>query len=181
MDSLREYRRKRPPGRSPEPRTGRRSAGGNAFVIQRHDATRLHYDLRLEMNGVLKSWAVPKGPSLDPGVKRLAIQTEDHPLDYGTFEGKIPEGNYGAGEVILWDYGTYSVEGSLSAPEQLDRGEIKFVLDGQKLHGGFVLVRLKNSSAKKEWLLIKHRDANVRTDWNIEEHNRSVKSGKPPA
>ena len=180
MDSLREYRRKRPPGRSPEPRTGRRSAGGNAFVIQRHDATRLHYDLRLEMNGVLKSWAVPKGPSLDPGVKRLAIQTEDHPLDYGTFEGKIPEGNYGAGEVILWDHGTYSVEGSLSAAEQLDRGEIKFVLDGEKLHGGFVLVRLKNSSAKKEWLLIKHRDQNVQADWNIEEHNRSVKSGKPP-
>jgi bifunctional non-homologous end joining protein LigD len=180
MDSLREYRRKRPPGRSPEPRTGRRSPGGNVFVIQRHDATRLHYDLRLEMNGVLKSWAVPKGPSLDPGVKRLAIQTEDHPLDYGTFEGKIPEGNYGAGEVILWDHGTYSVEGSLSAPEQLDRGEIKFVLDGQKLQGGFVLVRLKHSSGQKEWLLIKHRDANVQTDWNIEEHNRSVKSGEPP-
>jgi bifunctional non-homologous end joining protein LigD len=180
MDSLREYRRKRPPGHSPEPRAGRRSPGGNTFVIQRHDATRLHYDLRLEMNGVLKSWAVPKGPSLDPGVRRLAIQTEDHPLDYGSFEGKIPEGNYGAGEVILWDRGTYSLEGSLSAPEQLDRGEIKFVLDGEKLQGSFVLVRLKDPSAKKEWLLIKHRDQNVQTDWNIEEHNRSVKSGKPP-
>lgn len=180
MDSLREYRRKRPPGRSPEPRAGKRSPGGNTFVIQRHDATRLHYDLRLEMQGVLKSWAVPKGPSLDPSVKRLAVQTEDHPLDYGAFEGKIPEGNYGAGEVILWDHGTYSVEGSLSAPEQLERGEIKFVLDGEKLHGSFVLVRLKNPAAKREWLLIKHRDQHVDLDWNIEEHNRSVKSGKPP-
>ena len=180
MDALREYRRKRPQGASPEPRGGTPTSDHNSFVIQRHDATRLHYDFRLEMNGVLKSWAVPKGPSLDPSVKRLAIHVEDHPLDYGGFEGTIPEGNYGAGEVILWDKGTYSTEGSLSAEEQLRKGDLKIVLHGQKLNGSFVLVKLKNSSKQNEWLLIKHRDGYVRTDWNIEEHGNSVKSGKLP-
>jgi bifunctional non-homologous end joining protein LigD len=180
MDSLHEYRRKRPRGASPEPRGGTPTTGHNAFVIQRHDATRLHYDFRLEMNGVLKSWAVPKGPSLDPSVKRLAIHVEDHPLDYGGFEGTIPEGNYGAGEVILWDKGTYTPEGSLSAEEQLRKGDLKIVLHGQKLNGSFVLVKLKNSSKQNEWLLIKHRDEYVRTDWDIEEHGQSVKSGKQP-
>jgi bifunctional non-homologous end joining protein LigD len=188
MDSLTEYKRKRPPGKSPEPRGGRATRGQNSFVVQRHDATRLHYDLRLELNGVLKSWAVPKGPSLNPADKRLAVQTEDHPLDYGSFEGNIPEGNYGAGEVILWDNGTYTVEGNLSAQEQLDKGDLKFNLHGQKLNGSFVLVRIKSSNpwyakssnAKKEWLLIKHRDAEARTDWNIEDYDTSVKSGKAP-
>jgi bifunctional non-homologous end joining protein LigD len=149
-------------------------------VVQRHDATRLHYDFRLEMDGVLKSWAVPKGPSLNPGDKRLAVQTEDHPLDYGGFEGTIPEGNYGAGEVILWDTGTYDVEGTQPAEEQLKKGELKFVLHGKKLQGSFVLVKMRKPGAKKEWLLIKHRDDEARTDWDIEEHGRSVKSGKPP-
>src|SRR4029077_9901361 len=158
MDTLQEYRRKRPKGASPEPRRGAPTKGHNSFVIQRHDATRLHYDLRLEMDGVLKSWAVPKGPSLDPSVKRLAIQTEDHPLDYGGFEGTIPEGNYGAGEVILWDRGTYEPVGDVPAEEQVARGEIKFTLQGTKLNGGFVLVRLKTANSKKEWLMIKHRD-----------------------
>src|SRR6266481_2577595 len=181
MDSLHEYRRKRPKGASPEPRGGTPTTGHNSFVIQRHDATRLHYDLRLEMNGVLKSWAVPKGPSLDPSVKRLAIQVEDHPLDYGGFEGTIPKGNYGAGEVILWDKGTYTSEGNLSAEEQLRKGDLKIVLHGQKLNGRFVLVKLKNSRKQNEWLLIKHRDEYVRTDWDIEEHGTSVKSGKLPA
>ena len=181
MDSLREYRKKRPSGRSPEPRGGKPTGRGNSFVIQRHDATRLHYDFRLEMGGVLKSWAVPKGPSLDPRAKRLAIQVEDHPLDYGGFEGKIPEGNYGAGDVILWDRGTYFAEGPLSAEEQLQRGELKIVLQGKKLKGGFVLVRLKNSSKKNEWLLIKHRDEEARSDWNIEQYGKSVKSGRLPA
>src|SRR5580704_14213322 len=180
MDSLTEYKRKRPPGKSPEPRGGRATKGQNSFVVQRHDATRLHYDFRLELNGVLKSWAVPKGPSLDPSDKRLAVQTEDHPLDYGGFEGTIPEGNYGAGEVILWDTGTYTVEGNLTAGEQLNKGELKFSLHGKKLNGSFVLVRLKGSTAKKEWLMIKHRDADARSDWDITAHDISVKSGKPP-
>jgi bifunctional non-homologous end joining protein LigD len=183
MDSLTEYKRKRPPGKSPEPRGGRATKGQNSFVVQRHDATRLHYDLRLELNGVLKSWAVPKGPSLNPGDKRLAVQTEDHPLDYGSFEGTIPEGNYGAGDVILWDNGTYTVEGSLSAQDQLDKGDLKFTLHGQKLNGSFVLVRIRSSNPsndKKEWLLIKHRDAEARTDWTIEDYDTSVKSGQTP-
>ena len=180
MDSLREYRRKRPKGDSPEPRGGAPTKGHNSFVIQRHDATRLHYDFRLEMDGVLKSWAVPKGPSLNPADKRLAIHVEDHPLDYGGFEGTIPEGNYGAGEVILWDKGTYTTEGNLSAEEQLRKGDLKIFLHGHKLNGSFVLVKLKNSSKQNEWLLIKHRDEYVRTDWDIEEHGTSVKSGKLP-
>src|SRR6267154_630494 len=174
MDSLHEYLRKRPKGASPEPRGGTPTTGHHSFVIQRHDATRLHYDFRLEINGVLKSWAVPKGPSLDPSVKRLAIHVEDHPLDYGDFEGTIPEGNYGAGEVILWDKGTYTAEGSLPAEEQLRKGDLKIVLHGQKLNGSFVLVKLKNSSKQNEWLLIKHRDEYVRTDWDIEEYGQSV-------
>src|SRR5258707_10766461 len=180
MDSLHEYRRKRRKGASPEPRGGTPTTGHNSFVIQRHDATRLHYDFRLEMNGVLKSWAVPKGPSLDPSVKRLAIHVEDHPLDYGGFEGAIPEGNYGAGEVILWDKGTYTTEGSLSAEEQLRKGDLKIALHGQKLNGSFVLVKLKNSSKQNEWLLIKHRDEYVRNDWDIAEHATWVTSRKLP-
>lgn len=181
MDPLREYREKRPPGKSPEP-AGRRAQGrGNRFVIQRHDATRLHYDLRLEMDGVLKSWAVPKGPSLDPSVKRLAIQTEDHPLDYANFEGAIPEGNYGAGDVIVWDRGTYQAQGSASGPEQLELGELKFSVHGRKIRGRFVLVRLRKPGAKREWLLIKHRDEEADPEWKIEEHSKSVKSGKLPA
>ena len=180
MRPLREYRQKRPPGKSPEPRGGRPSRGKNSFVVQRHDATRLHYDFRLELDGVLKSWAVPKGPSLDPSDKRLAVQTEDHPLDYGGFEGTIPEGNYGAGEVMLWDSGTYTVEGNLSAQEQVEKGELKFSLHGQKLNGSFVLVRLKGSGPKKEWLMIKHRDAEARPGWDITGHDVSIKSGKHP-
>src|SRR5258708_6167045 len=180
MGLLGEDRRTRPKGDSPEPRGGAPTKGHHSFAIQRHDAPRLDYDLRLEMEGVLKSWAVPKGPSLNPADKRLAIHVEDHPLDYGGFEGTIPEGNYGAGEVILWDKGTYTTEGNLSAEEQLRKGDLKIVLHGHKLNGSFVLVKLRNSSKQNEWLLIKHRDEYVQTDWNIEEHGPSVKSGKLP-
>lgn len=159
MASLGEYRRKRKFEESPEPRGKERARSGNRFVVQEHHARRLHYDFRLEIDGVLKSWAVPKGPSLNPADKRLAIQTEDHPLEYGSFHGTIPAGNYGAGEVRIWDEGTFEPEGPLSASEQLRRGELKFILHGQKLHGSFVLVKLRRGESGKEWLLIKHADA----------------------
>src|SRR5205807_4615926 len=132
-------RRKRPVGASPEPRGGRTTRAGNSFVIQRHDATRLHYDFRLEMDGALKSWAVPKGPSLDPSVKRLAVQVEDHPLDYGSFEGTIPEGEYGGGTVMLRDRGTWEPVGD--PHEGYRTGRFKFILHGEKLRGAWMLVR----------------------------------------
>src|SRR5713226_7639535 len=179
MASLEEYRRKRRFESNPEPFGKHFVVSGNRFVIQKHAARRLHYDLRLEVGGVLKSWAVPKGPSLNPGVKRLAIQVEDHPFDYRTFEGTIPEGNYGAGEVIVWDEGTFEPEGTLSAAEQIERGELKFRLHGKKLNGSFVLVKLKRSQNKNEWLLIKHRDEYADPMWNVEEHGESVVSGRP--
>jgi bifunctional non-homologous end joining protein LigD len=179
MPVLTEYRRKRRFGDTPEPRGKKARKDEKIFVIQKHAARRLHYDLRLEVGGVLKSWAVPKGPSLNPGDKRLAIQVEDHPFDYRTFEGTIPEGNYGAGEVIIWDQGTYEPEGPLSAAEQLERGELKFRLNGHKLNGSFVLVKLKHSRGKNEWLLIKHRDEHADPMWNVEEHGESVVSGRP--
>src|ERR1700726_51405 len=143
MKKLAEYRQKRRFDKTAEPPGSVAREAKARFVIQKHAATRLHYDLRLEVGGVLKSWAVPKGPSLNPGDKRLAVQVEDHPFDYRTFEGTIPEGNYGAGEVIIWDQGTYEPEGTLNAAEQLERGELKFLLHGKKLNGSFVLVKLK--------------------------------------
>ncbi len=174
---LDEYKRKRNFSKTPEP-AGRELKGEKAkptsqYFIQRHDATRLHYDLRLEVNGVLKSWAVPKGPSLDPRQKRLAMQVEDHPFDYGTFEGNIPAGNYGAGSVMLWDRGTFQPVGPVPAETQIANGELKFELEGEKLHGGFVLVRMK-SVKKNEWLLIKHRDAAADENWKIESEDRSI-------
>src|ERR1700732_2965668 len=173
MPGLAEYRRKRRFEDTPEPRGKKTRKGESVFVVQKHAATRLHYDLRLEVGGVLKSWAVPKGPSLNPADKRLAIQVEDHPFEYRKFEGTIPEGNYGAGEVIIWDQGTYEVEGSADAAEQIERGELKFRLHGHKLNGSFVLVRLRRSSGsgKPEWLLIKHKDSDADPLWNVEEHN----------
>lgn len=132
------------------------------FVVQKHDATRLHYDLRLELDGVFKSWAVTKGPSLDPHDKRLAVEVEDHPLAYGDFEGTIPKGQYGGGTVLLWDRGFWEPEGKLSAQRQLQKGELKFTLDGERLQGSFVLVRMRTNrdgGKRNNWLLIKHRDA----------------------
>ena len=151
---------------------------GDTFVVQKHRATRLHYDFRLAIDGTLKSWAVPKGPSQSHADKRLAVQTEDHPLDYANFEGKIPEGNYGAGTVMVWDRGTFHVEGSLDALKQLEKGEIKFSLNGEKLRGSFVLVKLKQSEKGNEWLMIKHKDSAEDSSWNIDEHDGSALTGR---
>jgi bifunctional non-homologous end joining protein LigD len=179
MPKLEEYRRKRRFDRTPEP-SGKdvQPATENTFVVQKHAARRLHYDFRLAINGTLKSWAVPKGPSLSSADKRLAVQTEDHPLEYGGFEGKIPEGSYGAGTVMVWDRGTFNVEGNLDPLKQLERGEIKFNLNGEKLRGSFVLVKLKHSEKGNEWLMIKHKDAAEDSAWNIAEHDGSVLTGR---
>ena len=152
---LAEYNRKRRFGVTPEPagRPGRRRTRGLAFVVQKHRASHLHYDLRLEHEGAMLSWAVPKGPSLDPATKRLAMMTEPHPMDYNGFEGVIPEGEYGGGTVMIWDRGTWEPEvADVSAA--LAKGELKFRLHGRKLNGSWVLVRTRN----RQWLLIKHRD-----------------------
>ena len=178
MAQLEEYRRKRKFERTPEPAGKPAQQEDNFFVVQKHAARRLHFDFRLAIHGVLKSWAVPKGPSLNPADKRLAVQTEDHPMDYGNFEGKIPQGNYGAGTVMVWDRGTYRVMGEADAGKQLQRGEIKFELNGEKLRGSFVLVKLKQSEKGNEWLLIKHKDAAVDPAWNIEEHEGSALTGR---
>ena len=155
MTSLTDYKKKRRFDKTPEPGPERkRTKTGRLFVVQKHRATQLHYDFRLEVDGVLKSWAVPKGPSLDPAVKRLAMQVEDHPVDYAKFEGVIPEGEYGGGTVMVWDYGTYEPENSDNVGEALRKGELKFSLNGKKLKGSWVLVRTR----ERQWLLMKHRD-----------------------
>ena len=156
------------------------------FVIQKHDATRLHYDLRLELDGVFKSWAVTKGPSIDPHQKRLAVEVEDHPLDYGDFEGTIPKGEYGGGTVQLWDRGYWEPEGALSPEQALAKGDLKFTLHGARLHGSWVLVRLKHDRAggkRPSWLLIKHRDDHAKDDDNdaLLAEDRSVASGRTMA
>src|SRR6516162_4869952 len=181
MAALEEYRRKRRFEETPEPAGEKGSAAaGNRFVVQKHDARRLHYDFRLEIDGALKSWAVPKGPSLNPADKRLAMQTEDHPLGYAGFEGVIPEGQYGAGPVMVWDQGTFEPEGGLPASQQLGRGDLKFTLRGGKLRGSFVLVRLRQPQKEqgKPWLLIKHKDAVADPNWNIDDHDGSVLTGR---
>jgi len=145
------------------------------FVVQKHRATRLHYDFRLEMDGVLKSWAVPKGPSLDPADKRLAMQVEDHPVSYFHFEGKIPEGNYGAGTVMVWDTGTWKPLGDEHA--MLNKGDLKFQLNGEKLKGEFVLAKMRSSrpgSKGTEWLLIKKKDDAVKPGFDIDKLDYSV-------
>ena len=175
---LKEYERKRNFEKTPEPKPkaapGEQRSHGGFFCVQRHDATRLHYDFRLEVNGVLVSWAVPKGPSLDPARKSLAMKVEDHPFDYGTFEGNIPKGNYGGGSVMLWDQGSYDVLGEASAPEQLERGDFKFELHGKKLNGSFAIVRMKRAAKGNEWLLIKKKDEYAVTDYDIDQFAFSV-------
>src|SRR5258708_26561657 len=132
----------------------------------------MHYDFRLEMDGVLKSWAVPKGPTLDPTPRRVAAMVEDHPLDYGSFEGNIPAGNYGAGSVMLWDRGVYELLGDLPAKAQLERGDLKFRIHGQKLQGEFAIVRMKNRGKGNEWLLLKKKDSFADPESDAEQHSR---------
>jgi bifunctional non-homologous end joining protein LigD len=154
MKKLSEYRRKREFQRTPEPKGELGKNERNIFVVQRHAARRLHFDFRMEIDGVLKSWAVPKGPPTSPGEKRLAVHVEDHPLEYGNFEGEIPKGNYGAGEVSIWDRGHFTVEGPPDAAAQLARGDFKFYLEGSRLRGRYVLVKMKHAERGNEWLLI---------------------------
>jgi bifunctional non-homologous end joining protein LigD len=164
--ALAEYVAKRDFTRTAEPKGGKAPSSKKLrYVIQKHAASRLHFDLRLELDGVMKSWAVPKGPSLDPTVKRLAMEVEDHPIEYNTFEGTIPEGEYGGGTVMLWDRGTYEYGGTMGGdPVEALRaayakGDFKFILHGERLHGSWVLVRTRRDDrGKAQWLLIKHRD-----------------------
>ncbi|MBA3603433.1 MAG: hypothetical protein H0W50_07285 [Parachlamydiaceae bacterium] len=179
---LKDYESKRNFEESPEPSPKVSKRGKSLkFVIQKHDASHLHYDFRLEVDGVLKSWAVPKGPSLDPSVKRLAMMVEDHPYDYREFEGIIPSG-YGAGIVMIWDQGSYSVKGESAKKsedlmrEGLERGSVHFTLEGTKLKGEFALVHLKNGK-NNEWLLIKIKDEYC-SDEDVLIEDRSVVSGK---
>jgi DNA ligase D-like protein (predicted 3'-phosphoesterase) len=180
-DRLRRFRAKRDFSKTPEPHgRGRRKRvrGEPRFVIQKHAASSLHYDFRLEADGVLKSWAVPKGPSLDPREKRLAMPTEDHPLAYGDFEGVIPEGQYGAGEVIVWDAGTYRVLGDEPAGEALANGHLSFWLDGEKLRGGYALTRM-GGGGRERWLLVKRDDEGADRQRNpVSTQPESVRSGK---
>lgn len=183
--SLSLYNKKRKFSETPEPEGKEKSSSeGLRFVIQKHDASQLHYDFRLELKGVLKSWAVPKGPSLNPVDKRLAMMVEDHPYDYRTFEGIIPEGNYGGGTVILWDEGTYepmNAEG-LDKKEQeklllkqLNAGDLKLLMHGKKIKGTYALFRLKKE--EKSWLLVKKSDEYA-SEEEVIKQNKSVKSGK---
>lgn len=181
--SLIRYKEKRDFKKTSEPEGGKAKAGQLIFVVQKHAASRLHYDFRLEMEGVLKSWAVPKGPSTDPATKRLAMMVEDHPYNYRDFEGVIPKGEYGGGTVIVWDQGTYEpieeIEGKKAQDKhllkQLKDGSVKIVLHGKKLKGEWALVRTKQS--ENSWLLIKHRDKYA-SETEVTDKSKSVVSGK---
>lgn len=169
---LKKYRTMRRFRETPEPAGGKPKRGTQPiFVIQKHHASRLHYDFRLEMEGVLKSWAVPKGPSYDPAMKRLAMMTEDHPYDYASFEGVIPEGNYGAGKVIIWDQGTWEfIEPGNDPVKAVREGKLTFRLFGKKMFGEWALVRIHGRSPKgNEWLLLKHRDEWANPDVDVTE------------
>jgi bifunctional non-homologous end joining protein LigD len=162
---LETYRKMRDFRRTPEPRGSVSKANRRRFVVQEHHASKLHFDFRLEVGGVLKSWSVPRGPSLDPSQKRLAVETEDHPVEYLKFEGLIPEGEYGAGEHMKWDGGTYEVLGEGTAAEQLERGRLDFALKGEKLRGAFTLVKMKRRAG--EWLLFKRTDEFAEAGWEL--------------
>jgi bifunctional non-homologous end joining protein LigD len=194
--ALEEYKRKRRFEETPEPPPKIEKKSGNRFVVQKHRATRLHYDFRLEMDGVLKSWAVPKGPSLDPADKRLAMQVEDHPVSYFDFEGTIPEGNYGAGTVMVWDVGTWEplspepVNGkyvpatAAEAAAMLKKGDFKIRLHGKRLKGDFVLIHMKGrrpGSKGTEWLLIKKHDDEAIEEYDIDKYDSSALSNKSMA
>jgi bifunctional non-homologous end joining protein LigD len=187
--SLKEYERKRHFDSTPEPPAKRETKPGHRFVVQMHRASRLHYDFRLELDGVLKSWAVPKGPSLDPADKRLAMEVEDHPVSYYDFEGIIPENNYGAGSVMVWDMGTWeplspvTVDGKYvpasdqDARTMLSKGDLKFRLTGEKLKGDFALIKMRGrraGSKGNEWLLIKKHDEHEVEDYDIDQYDSSV-------
>ncbi len=203
MDKLSQYKSMRSRDKTPEPFTGDDvNPKKLVFVVQKHSATALHYDFRLEVDGAMPSWAVPRGPTLDPAVRRLAMQTEDHPLDYRHFEGTIPEGEYGAGPVIIWDKGTYipEVEVAVKLPMTkkervqvkdkkegervmlagMKKGEIKFFLNGKRLKGSFALVKTKGfpPGKKNAWLLIKHRDDFAKEGYDAKDYIKSVVSKK---
>jgi len=187
--ALERYNEKRHFEATPEPKGQKSKKHRKAiFVVQRHDASRLHYDFRLEADGVLKSWAVPKGPSLNPADRRLAVMVEDHPVSYATFEGNIPAGNYGAGHVAIWDHGTWEPHDEHGAAitedeflKALKGGSIKFRLDGKKLKGSFALVQMKGKG-EQNWLLIKHRDEYATDEpYNSEDHTKRTPAKRSPA
>lgn len=182
---LETYKRKRDFGKTPEPAGGAvggleaRVGKGGRFVVQRHRATRLHYDFRLEIDGVLVSWAIPRGPSMDPKHRRLAVHVEDHPIEYFDFEGVIPNEQYGAGDVIVWDWGRFSADPDTpDAARAIRDGELKLTLEGDKLRGAFVLIRMAwSEGGKDQWLLIKRRDDDAVPGWDPEDYPKSVKTG----
>jgi bifunctional non-homologous end joining protein LigD len=183
---LGEYQRKRDFTKTAEPEgesSRRKSARALRFVVQKHAASHLHFDFRLELDGVMKSWAVPKGPSYDPAVRRLAMEVEDHPIEYNTFEGTIPKGQYGGGTVMVWDRGTYEAEdggGAQSLRDGYERGDLKILLHGKRLIGGWVLVRMRrDDSDRAQWLLIKHRDETADATFDVvADQTTSVATGR---
>jgi bifunctional non-homologous end joining protein LigD len=146
------------------------------FVVHEHHATRLHYDFRLEIAGIFKSWAIPKGPSMNPADKRLAVMVDDHPLEYGEFEGIIPEGHYGAGPVLIWDSGEFQPEGDSEI--ELNKGRLSFTLNGKKLKGSFSLILMKGRGSGKDWLLIKGQDSLAKKDWEVKQELTAAKKKK---
>lgn len=184
--SANPYQQKRDFSKTPEPKGGKKKVGKKpVFVIQKHDARNLHYDFRLEIEGTLKSWSVPKGPSTDPSVKRMAIPTEDHPLEYADFEGTIPKGQYGGGTVMVWDRGTFEnikkdQDGNpISLGESYKMGTVEVQLQGEKIYGGYALIRMKSGNMEGNWLLIKMDDADADARRNpVSTEPKSVLSGK---